>query len=108
MKKKCIRCKRKRLIYAKGLCNSCFVYSTSNPERVYKTNKIWRKKNKEYWKEYYQKNKEYLKVYAKGYFQMKMQEKEFVEDRRERARRYYNKNKKYWVEYRNAKKENRN
>jgi hypothetical protein len=41
----CKRCKKERLIQAKGLCASCYVYLNRNKEHTLESNRIWRKKN---------------------------------------------------------------
>ena len=61
----CTRCNREKLIYAKGLCSSCYVveYLKSHPEykeRQKLSGKKWKEAHPGYSKEYYQKNREKL------------------------------------------------
>jgi len=50
----CKRCERKSLIYAKGLCFSCYVIlrNKKNPEKDRRRVRKWRKKNRHYWRNY--------------------------------------------------------
>jgi len=52
----CLRCKRETQIYAKGLCMSCYQYpiNKNNPNQKI-SQKKWKKKNKNYWRNYYRK-----------------------------------------------------
>lgn len=53
MIKKCQRCKKRKRIYAKKKCISCYQYSINLKNTNSKLNtKKWREKNKDYWKEY--------------------------------------------------------
>lgn len=47
----CIKCKRKRKIYAKGICNSCYAMKYYNKEKQNKASSKWREKNRDYWKD---------------------------------------------------------
>jgi hypothetical protein len=49
--KKCQRCNRKRAIYAKGICKSCYVslMLKKNPNAKKNVTK-WRKNHRDYWK----------------------------------------------------------
>lgn len=49
----CLRCKRRIKIHCKGLCKSCYNHKILNREKQSGYNKKWRKKNPNYFKEYY-------------------------------------------------------
>lgn len=42
----CKKCRRERLLMAKGLCASCYTYLNRNKESNLENNRIWRKKNR--------------------------------------------------------------
>jgi len=79
----CKKCKRDSLIFAKGLCNSCYVRSRQllNIDRVratqkkyYETHKLekakygkeWRKLNPDYYKKYYHNKKKLITTIKKS------------------------------------------
>jgi len=47
MIKKCERCNKERLIYAKCLCNSCYVYLHTDKEKHKRSKIKWMKNNKD-------------------------------------------------------------
>lgn len=61
MIKRCARCNRRRLIHAKGLCLSCYVFTHTDKEKQRKAKAKWEAKNPDYHKKYYQKHKIRLK-----------------------------------------------
>jgi len=49
----CDRCRKERLIYAKGICKSCYQQEVNKRNPNYKKNtEKWRNKNKKYFREY--------------------------------------------------------
>tara|TARA_Y100000310_G_C20074187_1_gene530799 strand:+ start:27 stop:275 length:249 start_codon:yes stop_codon:yes gene_type:complete len=73
----CKRCKKERQVYAKDMCISCYnytKYTIKNKDKVNKTNKKWRDKNKGYMKKYFEDNPDKY------------------EEHKLRLRRYYHKN----------------
>ena len=78
----CKKCKRERLLYAKGLCDSCYVivnYYSKNKAKCYanfrKHYKANEKKCKGYMKSYYQEHKSKLQKYGRDYWKLKQEKK---------------------------------